>query len=142
VSIYVGFDSSTQSLTATVIAIDRARRSVVTTRTFRFDDVLPKYRTRFGVLPSHDDTSGDYKNGDYKNVVHAPPLMWAEALETMFGELTQDRSVDWSQLRAISGSAQQHGSVYLNALAAGRLARLEPGQSLAPQLLETLSRVR
>ena len=71
VSIYLGLDSSTQSLTATVIEVEDPRGSVVATRTFQFDEALPAYGTRHGVLPSHSGA-----------VVHAPPLMWAEALES------------------------------------------------------------
>ena len=128
-AIYLGFDSSTQSLTATVIEIDGALRSVIATRTFQFDDALPAYGTQRGVLPARDGA-----------VVHAPPLMWAEALEIMFDALTREHDIDWSQLRAISGSAQQHGSVYLNALAADRLARLDGPQGIARQLGDALSR--
>ena len=46
--------------------------------------------------------------------VHAPPLMWSErALERIISDLVRDAGIDWSRLRAISGSAQQHGSVML-----------------------------
>jgi len=129
VSIYLGFDSSTQSLTATIIEIDGARRSVVATRTFQFDEALPSYGTRYGVLSSQDGA-----------VVHAPPLMWAEALEVMFDALTREHDIDWARLRAISGSAQQHGSVYLNTLATDRLARLDGTQVIASQLGDVFSR--
>ena len=128
-SIYLGLDSSTQSLTATVIEVEDPRGSVVATRTFQFDEALPAYGTRHGVLPSHSGA-----------VVHAPPLMWAEALEIMFDALTREHDIDWSQLRAISGSAQQHGSVYLNALATDRLARLDGTGGIASQLADVLSR--
>jgi xylulokinase len=58
----------------------------------------------------------------------------------MFGELTRERSIDWSRLRAISGSAQQHGSVYLNALAGRRLADADAGAPLASQLHDVFAR--
>ena len=61
------------------------------------------------VLPSSDPT-----------IVHSSPLMWSHALDRMIDELVRDADVDWSALRAISGSAQQHGSVYVNAGAASR----------------------
>jgi xylulokinase len=127
--IYLGFDLSTQSLTATAIEAGEDVRRVLFTRSFRFDDELVAYGTTNGVLPHADPT-----------VVHAPPLMWAEALEKMFGLLTAGAPIDWKNLRAISGSAQQHGSVYLQPLAAGRLARLDPAVPLARQLANVFSR--
>jgi xylulokinase len=136
VAIYLGFDSSTQSLTATVIEIDGARHSVIATRTFQFDDALPSYGTHYGVLTSEPRAP----SLEHRHVVHAPPLMWAEALEVMFDALTSEHDVDWSQLRAISGSAQQHGSVYLNARAAHALARLDGTRGVAAALKDALSR--
>jgi len=129
VPIYLGFDSSTQSLTATAIEIDGDRRSVIATRTFQFDEALPSYGTHHGVLPSRDGA-----------VVHAPPIMWAEAMELMFDALTTEHDLDWQQLRAISGSAQQHGSVYLNADATSRLGNLRTDRSIKEQIADTLSR--
>lgn len=126
--LYLGFDSSTQSLTATLLEVSDGRREVLFTRSFRFDDVLPQYGTRHGVLPSGSP-----------GVVHAPPLMWADALETMFAELMHEQ-VAWHRLRAISGSAQQHGSVFLSARAADRLSGLDPAQPLARQLEDVLAR--
>ena len=128
-SLYLGFDSSTQSLTATAIEIDGDRRSVIATRTFQFDEALPSYGTHHGVLPSRDGA-----------VVHAPPIMWAEAMELMFDALTTEHDLDWQQLRAISGSAQQHGSVYLTADATSRLGNLRTDRSIKEQIADTLSR--
>jgi xylulokinase len=130
VAIYLGLDSSTQSVTATAIEVDDGgRRSILFERSFRYDEALPEYGTRHGVLPSADPT-----------VVHAPPLMWSEALDRMIAELVRDADVDWSALRAISGSAQQHGSVYVNALARTRLGGLEPAQPLVDQVRDLFSR--
>jgi xylulokinase len=86
--LYLGLDCSTQSLTAVVID--------TTTRTVVFRDSLP-FEQPF--LPSTD-----------RAVVHADPAIWRAALETMFGRLAG--SVDVRELRGMSGSAQQHGSVY------------------------------
>ena len=129
VPIYLGFDSSTQSLTATAIEIDGDRRSVIATRTFQFDEALPSYGTHHGVLPSRDGA-----------VVHAPPIMWVEAMELMFDALTTEHDLDWQQLRAISGSAQQHGSVYVDADATSRLGNLRTDRSIREQIADTLSR--
>ncbi len=132
VSIYLGLDSSTQSVTATAVRIDDThpdRRTILFERSFRYNDALPHYGTQHGVLRSTDPRT-----------VHAPPLMWSEGLERILAELAKDTSVDWSELRAISGSAQQHGSVYVNASAAERLKRLDPAKPLADQLQDVFSR--
>ena len=131
-SIYLGLDSSTQSVTATAVDIDDVhpdRRAILFERTFRYDETLPRYGTHHGVLRSSDPRT-----------VHAPPLMWSEALDRMMADLARDTSVDWRRLRAISGSAQQHGSVYVNARATGRLGTLDASQPLADQLSDVFSR--
>lgn len=129
-AIYLGLDSSTQSVTATAIEVGASgRRSILFERTFRYDDALPGYGTRHGVLANVDP-----------RVVHAPPLMWSEALDRMIAELVRDADVDWRELRAVSGSAQQHGSVYVNALARGRLGNLMPEMPLVDQIGDLFSR--
>lgn len=100
---YLGLDSSTQSLSAVLIAVQDGRASVAWQHVLVFDEALPQYGTRHGVLPFDDPA-----------VVVAPPQMWGDALEVMFGALAASGQ-DLSRLRAISGSAQQHGSVYLAA---------------------------
>jgi xylulokinase len=99
--LYLGLDSSTQSLSAVLIAVDHDRASVVWEHSIQFDAVLPQYGTRHGVLPSDDPA-----------VAVCPPQMWEDALGLMFGSLAASGQ-DLSALQAISGSAQQHGSVYL-----------------------------
>jgi xylulokinase len=129
VSIYLGFDSSTQSITATAIDVDGSRRTLLFERSFRYDEVLPRYGTKHGVLPARDP-----------KIAHGPPLMWSEALDRMTADLVREERIDWSRLRAISGSAQQHGSVYVNALAAQRLESLDAGRPLVDQLPDVFSR--
>jgi xylulokinase len=124
---YLGLDSSTQSLTAVVVEIDRGGRRVVLETSLGFDETLPHYGTRHGVLPDPDPAVGI-----------APPLMWAEALDRMMERLA--RSVDVGQLVAIAGSAQQHGSVYLNARADTVVGALDAGRPLVDQLHGTLAR--
>jgi xylulokinase len=132
VPIYLGLDSSTQSVTATAVDIDDAnpdRRAILFERSFRYDDAFPRYGTEHGVLRSADPRT-----------VHAPPLMWSEGLDRIMSDLVRDTDVDWSRLRAISGSAQQHGSVYVNARARQRLGTLDPSHPLAGQLEDVFSR--
>lgn len=123
--LYLGFDSSTQSLTATVIEVAARTRRVVFEDTIVFDEALPRYGTSRGVI-----TAGAS--------VTAPPLMWAEALDLMMGRLAS--AVDVSHIAAISGSGQQHGSVYLAGGMDGVLARLDPRQPIADQIESAFTR--
>lgn len=121
----LGLDSSTQSLTAVVI--DLVEGKVVHQRSLNFDRDFPAYGTRNGVLPNPDPA-----------VVHAPPLMWVEALDRIFADLGE--AVDLSHVRAIAGSAQQHGSVYLSEGFADALAGLRPDAPLHVQLAASFTR--
>lgn len=121
----MGFDLSTQSLTAAVI--DPDRRRLVLEQTFAFDRELPTYGTRAGVLPCDDP-----------RVAHAPPRMWAEALDRICGAVRE--RVRLSDVRALSGSAQQHGSVYLAEEATAVLASLDGTGPLADQVAGIFSR--
>jgi xylulokinase len=127
-AIYLGFDSSTQGLTATAIRIDGSSRSVVFERSIDYDTTLPHYATRHGVLSDTDPL-----------VACAPPLMWAEALDRMMAGIAES-GIDLSDIRAISGSAQQHGTVYLAQGAGDRLARFDPGRPLVEGLRGLFSR--
>ncbi len=127
--IYLGLDASTQSLTAILLEVDGARRSIVGDHSFTYDDALPQYGTTHGVL----------RNDDPSTVV-SPPLMWAEALDVMMAALVERWPAEMRRLTAISGAAQQHGSVYLNDHADSRLASLSARLPIASQLADILSR--
>src|SRR3984885_8501555 len=118
--LFLGLDSSTQSLSAVVIDLDT--RKVIHEKSLNFDQALPQFKTRNGVLPNRDPL-----------VKHSPPLLWAAALDLLFAQLKKDR-VPLGKILAISGSGQQHGSVYLNEKAADALASLDPNKSLAENL--------
>jgi xylulokinase len=122
-AVYLGFDLSTQSVTAVAIEVEGSRRAVVFERSFEFDTELPRYGTIHGVLPREDPL-----------VAASPPLMWVEALDRMMAIVARESGLDLSRIRAVSGSGQQHGSVYLNARAGDALARLDPGRPLVEQL--------
>src|ERR1039457_1774998 len=124
--LFLGLDSSTQSLSAMVIDYDTRR--VVYDRSLNFDKALPHYGTQNGTLRNDDPL-----------VVHSPPLMWAEALDVLFAQMKNDR-VPLGEILAVSGSGQQHGSVYLNDSAAVALAKLNPSKSLVENLRGTFSR--
>jgi xylulokinase len=124
--LFLGLDSSTQSLSAVVI--DYEAREVVYEQSLNFDRALPHYQTQNGVLPNDDPL-----------VKHSPPLMWAEALDLLFAQMKRD-SVALEEILAISGSGQQHGSVYFNARAVNALANLNPRKSLVENLRGVFSR--
>ena len=65
--------------------------------------------------------------------------MWAEALDVLIGQLAAS-GLDLGRLAAVSGSAQQHGSVYFNAEASSALRALDPTRSLPVQIAPLLSR--
>src|SRR5207244_7136645 len=93
-----------------------------------FDEPLPRYGTRHGVLPSADPL-----------LAQSSPLMWAEALDLMLARVPAS-GLDLSRLTAISGSAQQHGSVYCNAGAPSTFARFDPRLPIGEQIAPALSR--
>ena len=126
--LYLGLDCSTQSLSAIVLAVDGDERRIVMEREVVFDRDLPQYGTRHGVLPSADPL-----------VAHSPPLMWAEALDRLLREVSAS-GIERASIRAIAGSAQQHGSVYLNGAFGPWLAQLDPDAPLAPQLPRVFTR--
>ena len=126
--LYLGLDSSTQSLTAIVIDVEDGEARVVFDASLNFDESFPQYGTDHGVLPK---TRPDE--------AFSSPLMWADALDAMLRRVA-DSGLDISRLAAVSGSAQQHGSVYLNGDAGRMLARLDPAQPLASQIAPILAR--
>eukprot|EP00164_Ancoracysta_twista_P014751 GFYU01024135.1.p1 GENE.GFYU01024135.1~~GFYU01024135.1.p1 ORF type:complete len:562 (+),score=120.16 GFYU01024135.1:79-1686(+) len=95
---YLGFDSSTQSVKATVISTPKL--NVVVEKTVNFDKDLPHYGTQDGVHRAADGLT-----------ITSPPLMWLEALDLVLQQL-KDAGVDLSKVKTVSGSGQQHGSVY------------------------------
>lgn len=129
--LYLGIDCSTQGITAIVIEIDNDVRRIVFQSSLNFDRDFPEYGTVGGV-----------KHGDADGEVFASPLMWADGLDRIMARLARAAEIDFDNLRAVSGSAQQHGSVYLNARAAADWASLDPSKPLAPQIARGLSRDR
>ncbi|HUR21826.1 MAG TPA: FGGY family carbohydrate kinase [Vicinamibacterales bacterium] len=102
-SLYLGLDSSTQGLAAIVIEVDGERAQVVWQHDLDYDETFPEFGTTHGVLPNDDPL-----------VKVSSPVMWTAALEAMLGHVSRS-GLDLTRLCAISGSAQQHGSVYLKA---------------------------
>ena len=124
--LFLGFDSSTQSLSAVVIDLDAGK--VVYENSLNFDKSLPQFKTHNGVLPNRDPL-----------VKHSNPLLWAAALDLMFATMKKDK-VALGKISAISGSGQQHGSVYFNEKITETLANLDFKKSLVENLDGTLAR--
>jgi xylulokinase len=64
--------------------------------------------------------------------------MWLDALDLLFIRLAE--ITDLSQVNMIAGSAQQHGSAYLDASFEGRLCTLDPAHGLVAQIAPALTR--
>jgi xylulokinase len=122
-AVYLGLDLSTQSLTALAIEVSGRERRVAFEESLDFDTALPQYGTRHGVLPQKNPL-----------VATSSPLMWADALDRMMEMVARDSSIALADIRAISGSGQQHGSVYFGAAAAQALASLDAARSLESQM--------
>jgi len=128
-SVYLGLDASTQSLTAILIDTRDGRRDVVVERSLVYDAEFPAYGTSHGVVRSADPS-----------VVTAPPLMWIDALDRLVSQLAVEHPREMARLVAIAGSAQQHGSVYLTSGGLSRFARLDATQPLADQFAGAFAR--
>ena len=129
VSVYLGLDSSTQSLTASLIRAGDGAHETIAEYALPFDPAFPEFGTTNGVI-----------RGDAPGVVAAPPLLWVTALDRLMGDLVAKWPREMAERAAVSGSAQQHGSVYLHSRGLARLSSLDPREPLAPQLAESFSR--
>ncbi|CAA7387739.1 unnamed protein product [Spirodela intermedia] len=124
-ALFLGFDSSTQSLKAT--ALD-SRLAIVASEIVHFASDLPHYKTSDGV---YRDPSGGGR-------IVSPTLMWVEALELLLEKLRRE-NFEFSRVVAVSGSGQQHGSVYWKKASSASLASLDPQSGLLLQLSEAFS---
>ena len=124
-SLALGLDASTQSFSALVI--DTQQGHIVADCSINFGQAFPYYNAPSGFIP-------DGSNGE----VHADPRMWLDALEKLLDTLSQ--TCDLSQITAISGAGQQHGSVYLNQRWQATLQSLNTQQALSAQIAPCLSR--
>ena len=121
--IFLGLDSSTQGLKATAIAADFR---VLAEHSVNYDADLPEFKTAGGV---HRDGLA----------VTAPPLMWLAALDLLLAHLKAS-GLPLKNVAAISGSGQQHGSVYMRVAARDMLRTLAPKLQLRKQLGDLFAR--
>ncbi len=122
---YLGLDFSTQSASAVLLDVEKGE--TVWEKSFPFAEYFPHYNTENGILKG--------ANGE----VLSPPLMWTESLEYIVEQMKKD-GVDLAEIKAISGSGQQHGSVYLNNSWLDTLANLNTSEGLVAQLKGVFSR--
>jgi xylulokinase len=122
--LFIGLDASTQGLKATVVDADL--RSVGDFAV-NYDLDLPEFRTDGGVHKHPDGLT-----------VSAPALMWVQALDLLLDRM-QSAAFPFGRVVAISGSGQQHGSVWLTAAAGAALQGLAPARSLGAQLRDAFA---
>lgn len=101
--------------------------TIVSSETLHFDSQLPHYRTKDGV----------YRDPVDNGRIVSPTLMWVEALDVLLEKLKS--KVDFSKVAAVSGSGQQHGSVYWKKGSLAMLESLDPSKSLLSQLTNAFS---
>ncbi|KAH9604550.1 hypothetical protein KSS87_023022 [Heliosperma pusillum] len=123
-SLFLGFDSSTQSLKATVLD---SNLHIVATELVNFDSDLPHYKTKDGV----------YRDASINGRIVSPTLMWIEALDKMLQKLSS--KIDFGKVVGVSGSGQQHGSVYWKKGSSVILSSLNSQKPLVEQLGEAFS---
>ena len=123
---FLGLDCSTQSFSALII--DASKGTIIHEASVNFEGDLPHYQTSSGFV--HGDSPGE---------VFSDPLMWIEALDLLLARLVES-GADLSSIQAISGSGQQHATVYLNDRFHSTLADLQSTSCLKDQLSPCLSR--
>lgn len=118
-SLFLGFDCSTQSLKATVLD---SSLNIVKSEQIHFDSDLTHYGTKDGI----------FRDSSNNGRIVSPTLMWVEALDQILHRLSE-RGLDFQKVTALSGSGQQHGSVYWKRGSSAILSSLEPKKALVEQ---------
>lgn len=116
---YLGFDLSTQKLKA--VQLSKNLESLVHAEV-KFDSDLPEFRTTGGI-----------NTGSSKNEYFVQPVMWVKALDIVLDRLVV-QGANLSTIVAISGSAQQHGSLYWSKHGVETLKNLDSDKFLHVQI--------
>ncbi len=124
--ITLGLDASTQSLSALII--DTSKGTIIADHSVSFGRDLAKYKSPAGFIPGG-------KDGE----IHADPRMWLDALDMLMAKL-QSSGIDVSTIDAVSGSGQQHATVYLAEKFHQTISQLDSSQNLSSQLDDCFSR--
>ncbi|KAH3673102.1 hypothetical protein WICMUC_003935 [Wickerhamomyces mucosus] len=118
--LFFGLDLSTQQLK--IITTD-LNLKIHSTYTVEFDKDLPHYKTNKGVY------SNEITGEIYTNV-----SIWIEALDLILSKMKLN-NFPFDKIKGISGSCQQHGSVYWSKDANNLLSSLSIDKSLKDQLI-------
>lgn len=118
---YLGFDCSTQKLKAVQI---NDKLDILYQAEVKFDVDFPQYQTNGGV-----------RAGAKPNEFYCNPVMWIRAVETVLDRLLL-QGANLITVVSISGSAQQHGSVFWNQHGLDMLHKLDPDNFLYNQINE------
>jgi xylulokinase len=124
--LFLGIDVSTQSLTGTVINLKNNK--LISEVDLNYDIIFPEYNTTNGVINFKDP-----------KVVHSNPRMWIDALELLFEKIKNRKNII-RRIQAISGSAQQHGTVYVDSTVKQRLSNLHIEEKISEQIDEAFTR--
>jgi xylulokinase len=97
---------------------------IVCSAEVKFDIDFPEFQTNGGV-----------RAGEKNNEYFCNPVMWVKAIDTVLDRMIL-QGANFTSVHAISGSAQQHGSVFWNKHGIDTLRNLDPDKFLYNQLNE------
>ena len=114
---YLSLDLSTQTLKAMVVndSLKILKESVI-----NFDRDLPEFGTNGGVHQQNLEAT-------------SPVQMWVKAIDVLLSQL-KEGNIEISKIVGISGTGQQHGSVYWKYGAQEHLRNLDPSMTMSAQL--------
>lgn len=124
--LYLGIDFSTQQLKPTIIDESLNELKDYEKCSIQFDGELD-YKTSGGVIRHSDGRT-----------ITVPTIMWIEALDCLLQKL-KSCNFPFENVVSISGSGQQHGSVYWRKGSEDILKSLDPVSTLAEQLQSAFS---
>ena len=143
--LYLGFDLSTQQLKGK----SSPRLSIRATQLTNHLIAIVVDSDLKVISEAKVDFDGDFgsKYGINKGVhvksstgeVYAPVALWMESLDLVLSRLAAAMPVPMDRIRGVSGSGQQHGSVFWSNKAEQLLRGLNPEKSLVEQLKESLA---
>jgi xylulokinase len=111
--LFLGLDCSTQSLKGCIVSNRSAQLEVVWEDSLVFEEAFPQYKT----------TDGYIRVSELE--VLAPTLMFVHALDVLLDRLHHSRPELIPNIKALSASGQQHGSVFWKAGALEKLSSLQ-----------------
>ena len=122
---YLGIDLGTQSMKA--LLIDPENGFASDALSVNYGRELPQYNSPAGFIPADDPS-----------VCCADPAMWLDALDLLMQKMV-DAKWNLADVAGISGSGQQHGTIYLNEAFPRILSTLDPAENLSSRLSAAFS---